>query len=242
MPGRLTLAGVLIVVSFGAGVSGASGAEQILNVAGRETAVKNTGLGNSVEPVDETALRYYASLKQTGRVETESRRLQRLHPNWRPPADLWTLRPGNSDEGELWTLFAAGKLDELRKAIEARRAKNPNWAPSTDLAQKLQRKETRSKILAGKNSGRWADAAAAADEGRFESETGDVELLWEISDAYARTKRPADALRILTAILKAPSDAQERIATIHRAIASLSMADTESLIAFAKIEIGRAHV
>jgi tetratricopeptide (TPR) repeat protein len=188
------------------------------------------------EPVDESALRYYASLKQTSRVEAETRRLSRLNPNWRPPADLWTSRPGNADEGPLWELYSTDRLDDLRKAIEEHRVRDPGWTPSTDLAQKLLRKEMRAKILAGKNAGRWADVATAAEQGRFEDDTGDVEVLWDISDAYARTKRPADAMRILTSILKARSDPKERIATVQKAIAVLPMADAERLIVIANID------
>src|SRR5262249_12934859 len=156
--------------------------------------------------VDESALRYYAALKQISRVEAETRRLQRLYPDWSPPADLWTARPGDADESALWDLFAADKLDELRKAIDERRAAHPDWTLSSDLAGKLQRKEMRAKIIAGRRSGSWIDIAAVADRGRFEDDTSDVEVLWDIADAYARTKRSADALRILTLILAARSD------------------------------------
>jgi cellulose synthase operon protein C len=232
---RLMLTGAAIVFTI-AGGSMARCAENAVNLPGGISPTQQTSQKKDPEPVDESALRYYASLKQTSRVEAETRRLSRLNPNWRPPADLWTSRPGNADEGPLWELFSTDRLDDLRKAIEDRRAKDPGWTPSTDLAQKLLRKEMRAKILAGKNAGRWADVATAAEQGRFEGDTSDVEVLWDISDAYARTKRPADAMRVLTSILRARSDSKERIATIQKAIAILPMADAERLIVMANID------
>jgi tetratricopeptide (TPR) repeat protein len=232
---RLMLTGAAIVLTI-AGGGVARCADGAANLPGVISPTQQASQKKDPEPVDETALRYYASLKQTSRVEAETRRLSRLNPNWRPPADLWTSRPGNADEGPLWDLFSANRLDELRKAIEERRVRDPGWTPSTDLAQKLLRKEMRAKILAGKNAGRWAEVATAAEQGRFEGDTSDVEVLWDISDAYARTKRPADAMRVLTSILKARSDTKERIATVQKAIAVLPMADAERLIVMANID------
>src|SRR5262249_39462614 len=60
--------------------------------------------------------------------------------------------------------------------------------------------------------------------------TSDVEVLWDISDAYARTKRATDAFRILSLILSARSEPNERIGTIHRAIVALPMADVDRLL------------
>src|SRR5262249_52270324 len=40
------------------------------------------------EPVDESALREYARQNRADRVEMETRRLERLYPLWKPPADL----------------------------------------------------------------------------------------------------------------------------------------------------------
>ena len=181
--------------------------------------------------IDETALRYYASLKQTTRVEAETRRLKRLDPKWQPPVDLWATRPAGADEGPLWALFAADRFDELHRSIDARRAKEPSWLPSTDLAQKLLQKEMQAKVISGKRAGRWDDVAAAAEQGRLADDINNVEMQWDIAEAYARTRRSSDALRVLTAILSRRTDPKERIATIQKAIALLPIADTERLVA-----------
>ena len=48
--------------------------------------------------VDESALRYYASQKQTARMKAEIARLRRLYPGWSEPADLDSLQPSPPEE------------------------------------------------------------------------------------------------------------------------------------------------
>src|SRR5262249_34349428 len=120
--------------------------------------------------------------------------------------------------------------DKLHKAIDELRAAHPDWTPSADLARKLLRKDMRARIVAARRMGSWTEVAATADQEKFEEDTSDVEILWDISDAYARTKRANDAFRILSLILSARSDPNERIGTIHRAIVALPMADVERLL------------
>ena len=234
MSARLILASAMLVCDVLGNLAWSADTPRDLaatNAAGL-TPVARTG----AQPVDESALRYYASRKQKERVEVEIRRLQRIDPNWRPPADLWTARPSSENENELWELFASDNLEGLRKAIEVRRARESGWTPSTDLANKFRRKELRKEIIANKLMGRWAEAAAAADRGDFEADTGDVEILWDIAEGYARTKRPEDALNILTLVLRSRSEPQERSATVQRAISTLPMIDAERLIAMARTD------
>jgi cellulose synthase operon protein C len=100
--------------------------------------------------VDETALREYARQKRTDRVEMETRRIELLHPDWKPPADLWTARAGGPDEAPLWELFESGDLVRLHKAIAARQAAEPDWQPSDDLLDKIKTSELRAAIFAGR--------------------------------------------------------------------------------------------
>ena len=186
--------------------------------------------------VDETALRYYAALKQTARVEAETRRLQRLDPAWKPPADLWESRLGSADETALWELFAADKIDALRAAIKARQEKEPNWTLSTELENKLRRKELRNSIIAGVQSKRWGEVATAAGNWRLEIDTSDVDTLWFLAESFAQVRRGADCRKVLESILASSSDPRERIATIHKALALLPMRDAEDLIRTGKID------
>jgi len=229
MLARLMLLGASILTFVAMDSAGSSRAQTV--AASNQTTPDSRG-----SAVDEVALRYYASVKQTARVEAETRRLQRLHPDWQPPADLWTSKPGNPDDGPLWELFAADKLDELHAAIRAHQVKDRNWTLSTDLEQKLRRKELRVSILAAIRSRRWNDAVTAANNWRSDISAGDVEVLWLIAEGYARTRRTADAQQVLETILKTSIDPKERIATIQKALAFLPMRDAERLIKMGKTD------
>src|SRR5271169_4391462 len=89
------------------------------------------------EPVDESALREYARQHRADRVEMETRRLERIHPGWKPPADLWTSRSSGPDEAPLWDLYEAGDLGRLRRAIAERQSEEAGWQPSDDLVEKI---------------------------------------------------------------------------------------------------------
>jgi hypothetical protein len=115
-------------------------------------------------PVDETALREYARQKRTDRVEMETRRLERLHPDWKPQADLWSARPSGPDEAPLWDLYEAGELDLLRQAIAQRREQQRDWNPSDDLVEKIKALELRTQILDRAASGKWTEAAQLASD------------------------------------------------------------------------------
>jgi len=145
---------------------------------------------------DESALRYYASLQQTKRVETEIKRLQRLYPDWRPPENIYnTPAAGSVDEQPFWDLYALDKLDELRGDIEKRMKKEPGWQPSADLMDKIRRKESRLSITSLWKSGNWKDLIAYVQNNKqaIASDT-DVDLLWTVAEAFAKTKQTSDAV------------------------------------------------
>jgi cellulose synthase operon protein C len=186
-------------------------------------------------PVDETALREYARQKRADRVEMETRRLERLHPEWKPPADLWTARPSGPDEAPLWELFESGDLVRLHKAISARQAAEPDWQPSDDLLDKIKTSELRAAIFAGAAGANWAEVGKLADDNELGSGSSDVELVWVVAEAFARTERAADAFALYEFMLKSRTDVSERTATIQKALALLSMADAEKLIAMGRV-------
>jgi cellulose synthase operon protein C len=189
-------------------------------------------------PVDETALREYARQKRPDRVEMETHRLERLHPDWKPPADLWTARPSGPDEAPLWELFESGDLVRLHKAIAARQAAEPDWQPSDDLLDKIKTSELRAAIFAGAAGGKWAAVGQLADDNGLGGGTSDVELLWVVAEAFARTERATDAAGLYGFVLKNRTDISERTATIQKALALLSMADAEKLIAMGRVGPG----
>ncbi len=185
-------------------------------------------------PVDETALREYARQKRADRVETETRRLQRLNPQWRPPADLWTARPSGPDEAPMWELFEAGNLDLLRNAIAERQSKQPDWQPSDDLVEKIKAKELRATILDRAANRRWIDVAKLADDNGLTGGSPDIELLWVVAEALGRTERALEAAALYKSVLENRTDPRERVATVQKALVLLPMAEAEKLIAMGR--------
>ena len=197
-------------------------------------ALKVTPLDGDGERPDESALRYYVALNQTGRANVEIQRLARLYPGWVPPVDLFEMDTSSRDEDVFWDMFAAEKLPELRAAIETRKRDDPGWQPSRDLVVKLRRKELRSRIAAFWKDGRWQDLVDYIKTDGYDEDT-DVDLLWTVAEAYGRTKQVGNAVGVYRSILGASQDPAARLATIQKAMAILRMADVEPLIAMGRV-------
>ena len=182
------------------------------------------------QEVDESALRYYAAQGQRQRVEAEARRLSDLNPGWSMPDDLWSARLPMGDEEPLWTLFAAGNLDRLKRAIAERQTAEPGWLPSDDLLRKIKLKELREVILDKAAKAQWFHVCDLATE-RLKAEiSNDAELSWTLAEAYARCDRKVEAKGLLSRVLQRSPAANERRTTILKALAMLPMRDVEQLL------------
>jgi cellulose synthase operon protein C len=185
--------------------------------------------------VDDSAVRYYATHNETQRMNAEIGRLKRLYPGWEPPKDPYDdSASGVEDESELWALYAADRLGELDTAINARKAAEQGWQPSPDLVQKIRRKTARFKIAEYVKQGRWLDIVDYVHN--IDTADADIDVLWTVAEAFARTKQTSEAQRIYKSILTTNKNAEERLATIQKAMANMRMADVEPLIA-----MGVAH-
>ena len=182
---------------------------------------------------DDGALRYYAKEGQKDRVEAELRRLQAASPGYVLPADLYAAASadGSPEDQPLWDLFGAGKIDELKAGIAARKADDPNWQPPADLMVKIRRKELRSQMLALSGEQQYRKMLELVRQDPEIAETGDVELMWSLAESYAHSKQGTQALAIYAAVLKSNDKPQERLATLQKSMASLRMADVETLYA-----------
>ncbi len=181
--------------------------------------------------VDEAALRYYASLGQKSRVDAEARRLAKLDPSWRVPADLWASRGGRADEASLWAMFAQNRIDELHEAIAARQAVEPDWKPSDDLAGKLKTKDIRAKVMTLAKAEDWHAIVQSFKASGIAWAQDDAEALWVIAEAYARENDCGEAYVVLQSLLARHQDPNERRATIERAIELIPMGSVEKLVA-----------
>jgi len=242
MPAKLnSLGGVVLVATIvvvattspraGLATGSASDAAASPPPAPVEAAHKAASGQDALGP-DDFALRYYASLNLTNRVNTEITRLQRLFPGFEPPSDLYSAPASDSvDEGPLWDLFAADKLDELRKAIAAREKEIVGWKPSADLLRKLHMKEMRERIKALTRDGHWQDLIEFIKMEDMSGSDQDFDVQWTIAEGFARTKQTNDAVARYMAILTSTKDKQILVATLQKAIGLLRMSDVEKLLA-----------
>ena len=79
--------------------------------------------------------------------------------------------------------------------------------------------------------GRWQDLVDYVKADSYNAEDADVEMLWTIAEAFAKTKQTNDAISVYLSILKSSADQPARLATIQKAMANLRMGDVEKLIA-----------
>lgn len=188
-------------------------------------------VGGPVGP-DDFALRYYASMKQTARVNAELARLHALYPNYEPPQDLYEAPASNAiDEEPFWQLYSADKIDELKAAIAAKEREIPGWKPSADLATKTRRKELRLKITSLWKADKILDLVDYLKNEDVSDLGDEVDVLWTIAEAYARAKQNEDAVNMFKRILTSSKDPHIRVATIQKALGALRMADVETLLA-----------
>ncbi|SFV06934.1 hypothetical protein SAMN02799631_04488 [Methylobacterium sp. 174MFSha1.1] len=190
--------------------------------------------GTGAEIVDESALRYYASQRQSERVQMEIARLRRRHPAWTVPADLDTLKPSPPEEAPMWDLFTAGRFDELRTAISVRQSIDPGWQPSEDLAQKLNRGTLRSAARAAARDGDWDEIIARVKASPETLRNLDIDIAWTLAEAYARTGDLARAAALYRTLLTEQTDAPLRLATVQKAMAVMPMAQVEPLLALGR--------
>jgi tetratricopeptide (TPR) repeat protein len=187
-------------------------------------------------PLDESALRYYASLGQKNRVAAESRRLSKLDTSWHVPDDLYSAHPGRPDEGPLWALYGQNRVDDLTKAIAMRQADEPGWMPSDDLATKIKTKALRAHVMQMAKAEDWHAIVESFKGSGIAWAKDDAEALWVVAEAYARENDCGEAYIVYRSILADHTDVNERRATIEHAIALIPMSYAEKLIAMARTD------
>ena len=184
--------------------------------------------------IDETALRYYASLGQKARVAAETMRLSRLDPHWHAPDDLASTRPGHPDESALWALYKQDRLDDIAKAVALRQSVEPAWTPSDDLTAKIKTRQLRARILNLAKTEDWHAIVQSFKQSGIAWAKDDAEALWIIAEAYARENDCGEAYVVYRSILADHTDPAERRATIEHAIALIPMSYAEKLIAMGR--------
>ncbi|WP_246252207.1 hypothetical protein [Ancylobacter pratisalsi] len=189
-----------------------------------------TSASNGSRPkVDETALRYFASQGDTRRLEAEIARLRALYPEWSPPADLFG--PQTDVELErMWKLYAEGKYTDVRGAIAARQAADPQWDPPADLLARLTEAENRQRLINASDAQQWNTVLRLATEAPGMLTCTNVDILWRVAEAFAKTDQTPRALAAYTYVLTNCNDTNERVATMQKAIPLLSDEQLENLL------------
>ncbi len=182
--------------------------------------------------VDETALRYFARQGDKRRLEAEIARLRALYPGWTPPADPTAIAPQTDPALDaMWKLFAAGKLPELRKAIGDRQTAEPGWKPPADLMDRLAVAESRDQLINASNLKQYDTVIRIGSSNTSLLTCSDVDVLWRVAEAFAKTDRTARAKDAYAYILDNCTKPEERLATVQKALPLLPRADLDALLA-----------
>ncbi|RDJ16854.1 cellulose synthase [Rhizobium grahamii] len=182
--------------------------------------------------VDESALRYFASRGDKARLQAEIARLQALYPNWVPPADPLAVPQGGDPQLEqMWQLYSEGRYAELRKAIADRQVSDSGWQPPPDLLDRLDVAEARARLVNASDLKQYATVIQIGANTPSLLTCSDIDVLWRVAEAFARTDRAPRARDTYVYILKNCTNPQERLATVQKASALLSYATMQDLLA-----------
>lgn len=169
--------------------------------------------------VDESALRYFASQGDTRRLEAEIARLKALYPDWTPPDPNALTAPAGGDPelDRIWRLIGEGRLSEARSAIAARSAADNLWQPPQSMLDQLASAEAARRLVNASDGQQWATVLAIATETPALLTCGNVDALWRVAEAFAKTDKADRARDAYRYILVNCSDPAERLATVQKA-------------------------
>ncbi len=187
----------------------------------------------SATSVDISALRYYASTRDLKRVGAELRRLKDLYPDWQPPKDLFTP-VSQVDEQPLWNIYATGNYAAVRAGIARAQSINPKWQPSEDLMNKLQLGEARSLIDSAMAQSRWKDVISTAQALPSLMVCGEMQVQWNVAEAFAHLRNYADAFDVYRYILSSCDDPTMRLSTVQKASLLIPPVGFTSLLALGR--------
>ena len=193
--------------------------------------------GQTRPPVDESALRYFASQGDTRRVDAEIARLRALYPEWTPPTDLSQMSGSGIPATDpavdaLWQLYAESKIAEIRAAIAERQAADPQWKPPAELLTALDQSEARRRLTNASDSSQWRTVLAVATETPSLLTCANVDVLWRVAEAFAKTNQLPRARDVYTYTLTNCANPTERLGTLQKAVSLLPEPQVAELLKF----------
>jgi tetratricopeptide (TPR) repeat protein len=204
-----------------------------------ESSPASTPPANGSQPqVDESALRYFASQGDTRRVNAEIARLRALYPNWTPPSDLSQLSGGAAAAApdplieRLWNLYREDRIAEVRAAIAERQSSDSNWKAPEELVTALETVEARRRLTNASDTGQWRTVLQVATEAPSLLTCVNVDVLWRVAEAFARTDQPNRTRDVYTYLLQNCANPGERLATLQKALTLLPEQQVTALLQF----------
>ncbi|SES23596.1 hypothetical protein [Rhizobium sp. NFR03] len=187
--------------------------------------------------VDEGALRYFARLGDTVRLQAEIARLRTLYPDWEPPVDPLAV-PQNVDTQleAMWALYGQTRYDEVRKAITERQSREPGWQPPENLLSMLALGEARQRLVNASNLQQFPVVVDVAAETPQLLVCSEIDILWRLAEAFAKTDRQQRALDAYTYVLSSCTEGPDRLATLQKAASLLPRPMVEQLLAQEKTD------
>jgi len=168
--------------------------------------------------VDESALRYFAARGDTARLQAEISRLRTLYPNWTPPADPLAVQVTTDRQLEMmWQLYAQSRYADVRKAIAERQLGEPGWQPPSDLLDRLKLAEARAGLVVASDAKNYDLVIRMAAENASLLTCSEVDILWRVAEAFARTDRQGRGRDAYAYILNNCDNPSERFATAQKA-------------------------
>ncbi|WP_429932489.1 cellulose synthase [Agrobacterium vitis] len=181
--------------------------------------------------VDESALRYFAARGDTVRLQAEISRLRMLYPGWQPPENPMSITTGvDSFVQSLWQTYADGRYEEVRKAIAGRQQSEPGWMPPEELQGSLRLAEARQSLVKASDDKRYDSVISLASGAPELLTCTEVDVLWRVAEAFARTSKPERARDVYAYVLKTCRTPQLRLASMQKASTLLQPALLEDLL------------
>ncbi|MCE6075730.1 tetratricopeptide repeat protein [Agrobacterium vitis] len=181
--------------------------------------------------VDESALRYFAARGDTVRLQAEISRLRMLYPGWQPPENPMAITTGvDSFVQSLWQTYADGRYDEVRKAISGRQQSEPGWMPPEELQGSLRLAEARQSLVKASDDKRYDSVISLASGAPELLTCTEVDVLWRVAEAFARTSKPERARDVYAYVLKTCRTPQLRLASMQKASTLLQPTLLEDLL------------
>lgn len=189
--------------------------------------------------VDETALRYYARIRDMEKLEAEIRRLKALHPDWQTPTDLFSRTPDSPvDERPIWDLIGDGRFAEARARVAELRGRYPGWSPSQAMLDTLAMGEDRTRLVSASDAKQWRTVVEIADRHPALISCSSVDSMWRLAEARAELGDPDAAFGLYRTIVSTCDNAQERRATLQKAGTILPSDQVEQLVAIERGRVG----